>query len=147
MSMLNFFQSMADKMKQEPTGISDRMNAVDQKYGTDALGFIKSQFQRPEAASMIDSANLMSQTNSAAGIVNPAAMMLESNAQAANMSPALAMADPRSNDRGGILEEPEMSEEERAIRKSYEDAASQQPYLLNKDLQPYGSDQALPVYG
>lgn len=147
MSMLNFFMSMADKMKQDPSELSDRMNALDQKNGVDTLGFIESQFQRPEAASMIDSANLMAQTNNAAGVVNPAAMMLESNAAPALMSPVMSSVDPRANDRGGILEEPEMSEEEKAIRKSYEDAASQQPYLLNQDLQPYGSDQNLPTYG
>lgn len=105
MGMLNYFTEMAEAMRSERNALDARMDGYDQKYGTDALGFIQNQFQQPQNADFIDSSNLMAQTNSAAGVVNPAAFMLESSAQPLPMMPSLAMYDPRSNNKMGALAE------------------------------------------
>lgn len=147
MGMLNFFQNVADKVRKEKSEVDKRMDAYDEKYGTNALDFIQDQFQPAQTAEMIDSANLMAQTNSAAGVTNPAAMMLESNATAAQAyTPALF--DPRSNNkRGGLLEDPDAeTEQERLLRESYE-GVQDYPLMYNNDVQPYGADQPLKVYG
>ena len=107
MGMLNYFNDMAERMRSEQTALDARMDEYDEKYekyGTNALSFIQSQFQQPQTANFIDSSNLMAQTNSAAGIVNPAAFMLESSAQPLPMMPSLAMYDPRSNNIGALEE-------------------------------------------
>lgn len=104
MGMLNYFNEMAERMRSEQTAVDARMDGYDQKYGTNALSFIQSQFQQPQTANFIDSSNLMAQTNSAAGIVNPAAFMLESSAQPLPSMPSLAMYDPRSNNIGALEE-------------------------------------------
>jgi len=104
MGMLNYFNEMAERMRSEQTAVDARMDGYDQKYGTNALSFIQSQFQQPQTADFIDSSNLMAQTNSAAGIVNPAAFMLESSAQPLPSMPSLAMYDPRSNNIGALEE-------------------------------------------
>ena len=104
MGMLNYFNEMAEAMRSEQTDIDSRMDGYDEKYGTNALAFIQSQFQQPQTANFIDSSNLMAQTNSAAGIVNPAAFMLESSAQPLPSMPSLAMYDPRSNNIGALEE-------------------------------------------
>ena len=147
MSMLNFMQSVSDKMRKKQSAVDKRMDAYDEKYGTDALGFIQQQFQPAQTAEMIDSANLMAQTNNAAGVANPAAMMLESNATAAQASTP-ALFDPRSNNiRAGMLEDPDAeTEQERRLRESYE-SMQNYPLLDNVDAQPYGSNQPLKVYG
>ena len=110
--MLNYFNEMAEAMRSERNALDARMDGYDQKYGTDALGFIQNQFQQPQNADFIDSSNLMAQTNSAAGVVNPAAFMLESSAQPLPMMPSLAMYDPRSNNKMGALEEEELTRNE-----------------------------------
>lgn len=112
MGMLNYFTEMAEAMRSERNALDARMDGYDQKYGTDALGFIQNQFQQPQNADFIDSSNLMAQTNSAAGVVNPAAFMLESSAQPLPMMPSLAMYDPRSNNKMGALEEEELTRNE-----------------------------------
>lgn len=112
MGMLNYFNEMAEAMRSERNALDARMDGYDQKYGTDALGFIQNQFQQPQNADFIDSSNLMAQTNSAAGVVNPAAFMLESSAQPLPMMPSLAMYDPRSNNKMGALEEEELTRNE-----------------------------------
>jgi len=112
MGMLNYFNEMAEAMRSERNALDARMDGYDQKYGTDALGFIQNQFQQPQNADFIDSSNLMAQTNSAAGVVNPAAFMLESSAQPLPMMPSLAMYDPRSNNKMGALEEEEITRNE-----------------------------------
>lgn len=147
MSMLNFMQSVSDKMRKKQSAVDKRMDAYDEKYGTNALGFIQDQFQPAQTAEMIDSANLMAQTNNAAGVANPAAMMLESNATAAQASTP-ALFDPRSNNiRAGMLEDPDAeTEQERRLRESYE-SMQNYPLLDNVDAQPYGSNQPLKVYG
>lgn len=147
MGMLNFMQSVSDKMRKKQSEVDKRMDAYDEKYGTNALGFIQDQFQPARTAEMIDSANLMAQTNNAAGVANPAAMMLESNATAAQASTP-ALFDPRSNNiRAGMLEDPDAeTEQERRLRESYE-SMQNYPLLDNVDAQPYGSNQPLKVYG
>lgn len=112
MGMLNYFTEMAEAMRSERNALDARMDGYDQKYGTDALGFIQNQFQQPQNADFIDSSSLMAQTNSAAGVVNPAAFMLESSAQPLPMMPSLAMYDPRSNNKMGALEEEELTRNE-----------------------------------
>ena len=136
MSMLNFFQNVADQMRSKPSEIDKRLDALDEKYGTNALSFIQDQFQPAQAAPMIDSANLMAQTNSAAGVANPAAMMLQSNATTADMSTP-ALFDPRANNqRGGMLEDAEEeTEQERLLRESYE-AVQPVPQVNNNAVQP-----------
>jgi hypothetical protein len=104
MGMLNYFNDMAERMRSEQTALDARMDGYDEKYGTNALAFIQSQFQQPQTANFIDSSNLMAQTNSAAGVVNPAAFMLESSAQPLPSMPSLAMYDPRSNNIGALEE-------------------------------------------
>tara|TARA_R110002012_G_scaffold26122_2_gene85461 strand:+ start:3186 stop:3575 length:390 start_codon:yes stop_codon:yes gene_type:complete len=116
MGMLNYFNEMAERMRSEQTAVDARMDGYDQKYGTNALSFIQSQFQQPQTADFIDSSNLMAQTNSAAGIVNPAAFMLESSAQPLPSMPSLAMYDPRSNNMVGALEEEELTDNEKLKR-------------------------------
>jgi len=114
--MLNYFNEMAEAMRSERNALDARMDGYDQKYGTDALGFIQNQFQQPQNADFIDSSNLMAQTNSAAGVVNPAAFMLESSAQPLPMMPSLAMYDPRSNNKMGALAE-ELTDNEKLERE------------------------------
>ena len=104
MGMLNYFNDMAERMRSEQTALDARMDGYDEKYGTNALAFIQSQFQQPQTANFIDSSNLLAQTNSAAGVVNPAAFMLESSAQPLPSMPSLAMYDPRSNNIGALEE-------------------------------------------
>lgn len=147
MGMLNFMQSVSDKMRKKQSAVDKRMDAYDEKYGTNALGFIQDQFQPAQTAEMIDSANIMAQTNNAAGVANPAAMMLESNATAAQATTP-ALYDPRSNNtRAGMLEDPDAeTEQERLLRESYE-SMQNYPLLDNVDAQPYGSNQPLKVYG
>lgn len=116
MGMLNYFTEMAEAMRSERNALDARMDGYDQKYGTDALGFIQNQFQQPQNADFIDSSNLMAQTNSAAGVVNPAAFMLESSAQPLPMMPSLAMYDPRSNNKMGALAE-ELTDNEKLERE------------------------------
>jgi len=116
MGMLNYFNEMAEAMRSERNALDARMDGYDQKYGTDALGFIQNQFQQPQNADFIDSSNLMAQTNSAAGVVNPAAFMLESSAQPLPMMPSLAMYDPRSNNKMGALAE-ELTDNEKLERE------------------------------
>ena len=108
MGMLNYFNEMAERMRSEQTAVDARMDGYDQKYGTDALGFIQSQFQQPQNADFIDSSNLMAQTNSAAGI--------QSSAQPLPSMPSLAMYDPRSNNMVGALEEEELTDNEKLKR-------------------------------
>jgi L-rhamnose isomerase len=147
MGMLNFFQNVADKMRKEKSEVDKRMDAYDEKYGTNALGFIQDQFQPAQTAEMIDSASLMAQTNNAAGIANPAASLLQSNATAAQATTP-ALYDPRSNNkRAGLLEDPDAeTEQERLLRESYE-GVQDYPLMYNNDVQPYGADQPLKVYG
>lgn len=116
MGMLNYFNEMAERMRSEQTAVDARMDGYDQKYGTNALGFIQNQFQQPQNADFIDSSNLMAQTNSAAGVANPAAYMLESSAQPLPSMPSLAMYDPRSNNMVGALEEEVLTDNEKLER-------------------------------
>jgi hypothetical protein len=147
MGILNFFQNTANKMRENQSEVDKRLSMLDEKYGTDTLGFVQQHFQPAQTSEMIDSANLMAQTNSAAGVANPAAMMLESNATSAEASTP-ALFDPRSNNiRGGLLEDPDAeTEQERLLRESYE-GVQPYPLMYNNDSQPYGSKQPLKVYG
>lgn len=147
MGMLNFFNTLSDKMRKPPSQLDKNLNAIDAKYGTDALAFIQKHFQPAQTAEMIDSANLMAQTNNAAGVANPAAMMLESNATAAQATTP-ALYDPRGDNLpAGMLADPDAeTEQERLLRESYEGVRNY-PLMYNNDAQPYGAEQPLKVYG
>lgn len=147
MSMLNFFKKTADSMRREPSALDRRLDALDAKYGTNTLAFMQSNSAPVQAAEMIDSARLMSQTDNAAGVVNPAALRLESNAVAAPVA-ALPLFDPRSNNRsGGALEDPNAeTDQERRLRESYE-ILQTTPLRDSVDIQPYGATQPLNIYG
>lgn len=142
MGMLNFFNNMADKMRKPPSEFDNYLNELDKEYGTNTLGFIEQHFQPAQTAEMIDSADLMAQTNSMAGILNPAQAMLESNATAAQASTP-ALYDPRSDNLpAGMLADPEAeTPEQRKIREGYEGILETYP------VSQYQSNQPLKVYG
>lgn len=134
---LNFMSGMANKMLKPPTDFDNYLDWLDGKYGTNALDFISQK--PPEAqAPMVDSANLIKETNAMAGVSNPALAMLQSNAQAAPTTPSLPMYDPRSNNLPmGALAEPEESKEMRNIKEPYEAVADKQAFLQNRQRQPF----------
>lgn len=134
---LSLFGNLANKLKSEQAALNKELDRLDQKHKTNALSFISEK--PPEAqAEMIDSANIMRQTNAAAGVSNPAAAMLQSNAQAAPMTPSLPMFDPRSSAAPkGVLAEPEESEETKTIKQSYKDVQDKQAFLQNRQRQPF----------
>ena len=131
---LNFFSNLTSKLQRQPTELDAYISDLNNQYGTDVIDFI-SQKPPQAQAPMVDSADLMRQTNAMAGVNNPAMAMLQSNAQAAPTTPQLSTFNPLSS--VGALEEPTESEEAKQIRESYEAVADKQAFLQNRQRQPF----------
>lgn len=135
---LNFFNSLSNRRKSEPTELDKKITRLrDEHGGINVIDFIS---QKPPAvqAPMIDSADLIKETNAMAGVSNPALAMLQSNAQAAPSAPALQTFDPTSNDlNAGMLADPEESEEMQNINRAYDEVADKQAFLRNRQRQPF----------
>lgn len=134
-TFLDFFVKLAEQRKSDPTDLDREIYRLNQEHDTDVLGFI-SQKPPQAQAPMIDSANLIKETNSMAGVSNPALAMLQSSAQAAPIAPALTTYNPTSNDLP-ILTETEDSDELKTIKKRYDEVADKQAFLQDRQRQPF----------
>lgn len=135
---VNFFTSLTNRMRREPTELDKEIKRLNAKYGTNVVDFI-SQKPPQAQAPMIDSSDLIKETNAMIGVSNPALAMLQSNAQAAPNTPALRTNDPTSNDLPMLAEptEPEESEEMQNINRPYDEVADKQAFLRNRQRQPF----------